>query len=187
MVRAMRLAHLAAVLFLTAPLAQAAEECALDAKVIRPQFAAKLPKGFKLVSTKKDKRQLTQVLKTPDGFEVTLTFGGCEHIAFTFAIKGGGLTTKTVGAELVATAKRVLPTIPMEAESTADTKLFIKAIDDANISIMPAHLPCGDATCMMSLEGEDAKAPRGQKPAPKKGEAEKDPVGILKLSYDFAL
>jgi hypothetical protein len=187
MVRAMNLARLASLMLVAAPLAHAAEECALEAKVIRPQFAAKLPKGFKLVSTKKEKRNLTQVLKTPDNFEITLTFGGCAHIEYSVALKGGGLTTKTVGAELVATARRVLPTIPLEKDSTVDVKLFSKALEEANISTMPAHLPCGDATCTMSLEGEEAKPTKGKKPASKKPEPEKDPVGILKFSYDFPL
>jgi hypothetical protein len=184
MVRAMNLARLTCVLVFLASVAHA-EDCAFEAKAIKPQFATKLPKGFKLVSTKKEKRQITQVLKTPDGFEVALTLSGCEHVAFAFAIKGGGLTSKTVGAELVAVSKRVLPTLPLAADATADAKLFLKALDEANISTMPAQLPCGDATCQLSLEADAPRPTKGKKP--KKAEPEKEPAGVLKLSYDFAL
>lgn len=186
--RAMNLARLLPVLLL-APLAHAAEDCTLEAKAIKPQFAAKLPKGFKLASSKKDKRLLTQVLKTPDGFEVTLTFGGCTHVTYALAIKGGTLTPKTVGAELVAVSKRVLPTLPMDPDATVDVKLFLKALDEANIVALPAELPCGDATCTLSI-GEDEKAKKDKKKAvkkPKKDEPPKEPAGVLKLEYDFPL
>ncbi|MFZ5444406.1 MAG: hypothetical protein ACOZQL_30725 [Myxococcota bacterium] len=184
----MRPAHLLPVLLLAAPLARA-EDCALEAKAIKPQFAAKLPKGFKLASTKKDKRLITQVLKTPDGFEVTLTLGGCEHVGYALAIKGGTLTPKTVGAELVAVSKRVLPTLPMDADALVDPKLFLKAIDEANIVALPAELPCGDATCKLSIGEEEKPKADKKKPAkkPKKDEPAKEPPGVLKLEYDFAL
>ncbi|MFO0598127.1 MAG: hypothetical protein U0228_22685 [Myxococcaceae bacterium] len=198
------------------PSLASAEDCALELKSIKPQFAAKLPSGFKLVSTKKEKRQLTQVLKTPDGFEVTLTLGGCSHVAYSFGIKGGTLTTRTVGSELVAVSKRVLPTLPMGTEVIADPGLFLKAIDDSNIMSLPAQLRCGDATCTLSIEAVPEKPAKGKKAPPKKADkkskdkdkdkdgeegdekkdemgAEKKPVdlpdgpGVLKLSYDFAL
>ncbi len=186
MVPAMKLARLALLVLVTTPLAHAAEDCALDAKTLRAQFAAKLPAGFKLVSTKKEKRLITQVLKMPEGYEVTLTLGGCAHLGYTIAIKGATLTPKTVGAELVAVSKRVLPKLPMDKDATVDPGRFLKALDEANIVAMPSQLPCGDATCTLSIDAEEVKAPlKGKKP--KKGEPVKEPVGVLKLSYDFAL
>lgn len=180
-------------LLLLAPLARAAdEECLLDPKLLRPQFTARLPKGFKLVSSKQDKKQkqLTQVLKLADGYQATVTVGGCSHVAFTISIKGPALTTRTVGAELVAIARRVLPTLPMDKDATVDPQLMLHALDEARINVMPAQLPCGDATCQLSLEADDVKPPRGK---PAKGKQEKvellpeDPAGVLKLSYDFPL
>lgn len=174
-------------LLLLAPLARAAdEECLVDAKVLKAQFAAKLPRGFKLLSTKKDKRQIKQVLKLADGYEVSVTAGGCAHIAFTIAIKGPALSTKTVGAELVAISKRVLPQLPMDKDAVVDPKLMLRALDEAQINAMPAQLPCGDATCQLSLEADEVKPPKG-KTKPTKDVPPPEPVGVLKLSYDFAL
>ncbi len=174
------------VLLLLASSAQAEEECQFDAKALKPQFASTLPRGFKLVSTKKEKRQIVQVLKLNEGSEATVTLGGCEHVNFTIALKTTGLTSKTVGAELVAIARRVLPLLPMDKDATVDVKLMIHAIDEARINIMPAQLPCGDATCQLSLEAEEVKTVKGKKP-PKKVEPAPEPVGVLKLSYDFPL
>ena len=186
-------------LLLLAPLARAADgECLVEPKVLKPQFAAKLPRGFKLVSTKKEKKQIKQVLKLADGYEATVTVGGCEHLLATIAIKGPGLTTKTVGAELVAICRRVLPSLPMDKDVTIDPKLMLQAIEEARINIMPAQLPCGQATCQLSLEADDAKPAKAAKPAkkPAKGKEDKDKVepppsdeapGVLKLSYDFPL
>jgi len=190
MVRAMRLPLLAASCLAVLSQRALAEDCQLEAKDIKPQFAAKLPSGFKLLSSKKDKRKFTQVLKTPDGFEVTLELGGCAHVQYSIAIKGGTLTPKTVGSELVAVSKRVLPTLPMGADVIASPQIFLKALDEANIVAMPTQLPCGDATCTLAIEAEPEKpAPKNKKPPKKKGVEEpvKEPAGILKLSYDFAL
>lgn len=167
-----------------------AQECLVDPKVLKPQFTKKLPKGFKLVSTTKEKKlkTLKQVLKVADGYEATVTVGGCERLTFTIGIKGPGLTIKTVGSELVAIAKRVLPTLPLEQDSTVDAKLMIQALDEARISIMPAQLPCGDATCQLSLGPDDARPAKAKKPAKgKKDEPPADPVGVLTLSYELPL
>lgn len=188
MVRGMRLPLLvASCLAVLAPSARA-EDCQLEAKDIKAQFAAKLPSGFKLLSSKKDKRRFTQVLKTADGFEVTLQLGGCAHVEYSFAIKGGTLTPKTVGSELVAVCKRVLPALPMDKDAIASPQTFLKALDEANIVSLPSQLPCGDATCTLAIEAEPEKTPK-KKPVKKKGveEPPKEPAGILKLSYDFAL
>lgn len=188
MLRAMR--PLTFVLALTALAASAQEECALADADIRPQFLAKPPAGFKLVSSKKEKRRLTEVLKTPGGYEVTLELGGCGHVEYSFSIKGGTLTPKTVGSELVAVSRRVLPTLPMRKGATANPQLFLKAIDEANIAMVPTDLPCGDATCRLSLETVEEKPAPAPKKKPKKGQkpdAPKPPAGVLKLSYDFAL
>lgn len=186
------------VVLLLAFSAQAAtEECLVDPKVLKPQFAAKLPKGFKLVSTKKDKRQIKQVLSMPEGVEARVTVGGCEHLGFTISFKGPTVTSKTVGAELIAITRHLLPLLPMDKESTVDVKLIQQALEDARISIMPAQLPCGNATCQLSLEAVEAKAVKGKKPPPKaKGKKDKEPEpaappaeqpGVLTLSYDLPL
>lgn len=186
----MRALALACCLLASATFAQ--EDCALAAADLHPQFAAKLPAGFKLVSSKKDKRLLTEVLKTPTGFEVTLQLGGCAHVEYSLAITGNTLTPKTVGSELVAISRRVLPTLPMRKDATVNPALFLKAIDDANIAIVPTELPCGDATCRLSLEAAPVKEAKKPKPAkkpkkPARPEEEKPPAGLLKLSYDLAL
>ena len=182
----MNLLRTLAFALLLAPVAHAADEqCMVAPKVLEPQFASKLPKGFKLVSTKKDKKLITQVMKLPDGFEAKVTAGGCDHLTFTIGLKGPGLTTKTVGAELVAIARRVLPTLPMDKDSTVDVKLMSQALEEARINVMPAQLPCGDATCQLSLEGDEVKPPKSK--SKKKDVPPAEPVGVLKLSYDRPL
>ena len=180
------------VLLLASGARAADEECLVDPKVLKPQFAAKLPKGFKLVSTRKDKRLIKQVLSMPEGFEAAVTAGGCEHLGFTIALKGPSITSKTVGAELIAITRRLLPTLPMDKDSTVDVKLMQAAVEEARISIMPAQLPCGNATCQLSLEAVEAKAVKGKKPAPKPKKDDKEPTpeeqpGVLTLSYDLPL
>lgn len=183
-------ALLLSLLVLTKPPAKEKEEappeptCEVDGRSLKPQFAAKLPKGFKLVSTKKAKRTLTQVLKLPDGIEVTLTLGGCEKLGFRFDVQGGTLTPKTVGAELVAVSKRVLPALPMAKDAFATPATLLKALEDSTISQLPATLPCGEATCQLAVSAAPEK-PKGK--APKKGAPPPEPVGVLSLTYDFPL
>jgi len=189
MVRAMRLLTLAVALVSIAAFADE-ESCSIADGDIRAQFSAKPPAGFKLLSSKKAKRELTEVLKTPEGYEVTLTLGGCEHLAYAFAIKGNAITPKTVGSELVAISRRLLPALPMRKDAIADPKILLRAIEETNIAVVPADLSCGDATCRLSLETFEEKEPN--KPAKKlkkgqKPEEPKPPAGVLKLSYDFAL
>jgi hypothetical protein len=176
------------------PAAVAADEsCLVEAKVFKPQFTAKLPKGFKLVSTKKDKKQIKQVLKLDDGFETAVTVSGCEALLFSIELKGPGLTSKTVGAELVAIAKRELPKLPMEKDATVDVKLMLQALDEAQINVLPATLPCGNATCQLSLAAEEKPSPAKGKAAPKKKDPKKDaalpsdPPGVLKLTYELSM
>jgi hypothetical protein len=177
--------------------AEEAPTCALNENVLRSQFSPKLPKGFKLLSTKRDKkaRRISQELQLPEGTKVTISVGGCEHLGITFAIRNPALTTKTVGAEVVAVCKRVLPQLPVEKDAAASPKLFLKALDEANIVAMPNQLPCGDAVCQVALEPDEPKArpgkpPKGKKPEPKDPEAVKsleEGPAYIRLSYDFAL
>lgn len=183
------------VLVMLASLSATADECALDAKSIVPQFSSKLPKGMKLLATKKEKRKVRQSLKLPDGLEASVEFGGCEHVQYSFGIKGGGLNTKTVGAEALAIAKRVLPTLPMSKDAMAEPKVLLTAIEEGSFTSLPATISCGSATCRIELVPDGKKKP-AKKPAPKpkKGDppAEADapkaeePEGpaILQLSYD---
>lgn len=161
--------------------------CEVDARALKPQFAPKLPRGFKLVSTKKDRHTLTQVLTTPDGFEVTLRYGGCEKLGFRFDVKGGTLTPKTVGAELVAVSKRLLPALPMAKDAFATPATLLRALDEATISMLPAQLPCGDATCQLALAAEAQPAPARPARRAKQPAAEQPPAGVLTLTYDFPL
>lgn len=184
------------VLVTAAPAFAQGDACALEDKALRPQFAAKLPKGFKVRSTAVDKkkRSVTQVLQLPDGSEVMLSAGGCAHAAYTFAIKTKTITTKTVAAELVAIARRVLPQLPMHKDAWASPAILLKAIEEANINQMPAQLPCGDATCELSLSAVEEKKPAKKQPVKKGAKAEAptpaadaERPGQLVLSYDFPL
>lgn len=169
-------------LSLASPLARAeGDDCTLDAGQIKPQLAARLPRGFKLLSSKVDKakRRAVQALRLPDGTEVTVTAGGCAHAAFSFAIRGKTIHTKTVAAELVAITRRVLPQLPMGKDVLATPALLLEGVDKAQITVLPAPLPCGDAHCTLALEPvEGAKAP--------KKEAGDQPAQLV-LSYDFPL
>lgn len=150
-----------------------AQDCVLDTKSIVPQFSAKLPKGAKLLSTKKDKRRVKQTLKL-DAFEVTVDFGGCEKVQYSFAIKGGGLNTKTVGAEVVAVAKRVLPQLPMNKDAMAEPKVLLTALEEQSFTSLPATVSCASAgTCRIELVPEPKKGAPAKK-APKAKEKDKD-------------
>ena len=180
-----------------------ADECALDVKAITAQFSAKLPKGVKVLSTKKEKRKVKQVLKLADGVEVTVDFGGCERVQYSFGIKAKGLTTKTVGAEAMAVARRVLPGLPMSKEAMAEPKVIMTAIDEGSFVSLPATLTCGPGTCRFELVPlGDKKKPVAKKPPPKKPDAkdakdtkapEEEKVddaeqpATLVLSYDAAI
>lgn len=152
-----------------------AADCNVTSKDWKPQFAAKLPPNFKLVSTKADKkaRRYRQELKIPDGSTVTMELGGCERLKYSFLVKGSTLTTKTVGAEVLAVSRRVLPVLPMTTDAIADPKRLLKAIDEAEIVSLPSALPCGDAVCQIALE-EDPKAKPKTKPKPKPKKGAKD-------------
>lgn len=172
-----------------------ADECALDAKAIVPQLSSKLPKGAKLLSTKKDKRKVKQVLKL-DGFETTVEFGGCERVQYSFGIKGGGLNTKTVGAEAIAVAKRVLPQLPMSKDAMAEPKVLLTAIEEGSFTALPATISCGSAgSCRIELVAEPKKGAKKPAPKPKGKDAKEDEAKVedvegpatLVLSYDAAI
>lgn len=167
-----------------------AQECALDAKNIAPQYSAKQLKGAKVLSTKKEKRKIRQTLKLADATEVTVEFGGCDHVEYAFIIKTQGLNTKTVGAEVLAIARRVLPQLTMNSSALAEPKVLLSALDEGSFVSLPATISCGsNGTCRIELVAEPSK---GKKPAPKKKEKGKDEPkpddadgpATLKLSYD---
>jgi len=174
-----------------------ADECALDAKAITAQFASKLPKGAKVLSTKKEKRKVKQVLRLADGVEVTVDFGGCERVQYSFGIKAKGLTTKTVGAEAMAVARRVLPGLPMSKNAMAEPKVLLTAIDEGSFTSLPATLSCGPGSCRFELVPlPDTSKPAAKKPPPKKKDAkapdeqkveEPELPATLVLSYDAAI
>lgn len=169
------------------PALASAQECALEARSITAQVASKLPKGAKLVSTKKDKRKIRQLMKFQDGLEVWVEFGGCEKVQYAFGIKGGGLSTRTVGAEVIAVARRVLPTIPMSKDALAEPRVLLTAIDEGSFTSLPATMSCGTSgTCRIELVPE----PKKKKPAPKKApktqdaKVDEDEPATLVLSYE---
>lgn len=177
--------------------AAAAADCTVTAKDLKPQFAAKLPRGFKLSSTKTDKKKktFTQELKLPDNVVVTMELGGCERFTYSYFIKGPTITTKTVGAEVLAVSRRVLPTLPMKDDAIADPKRLLKALDEAQIVSLPSNIPCGDATCQLSIEPDPKAKPKtkakpkakGAKKDEKPADAPKDEAevpGLIHLSYE---
>ncbi|MEW5740155.1 MAG: hypothetical protein AB1938_14585 [Myxococcota bacterium] len=177
----------------------AAAECSVSTKDFKPQFAAKLPKGFKLLSTKSDTKAklYRQELKLPTGETVTLEMGGCERFKYSFFIKGPTVTTKTVGAEVLAVSRRVLPALPMKEDAIADPKRLAKALDEAEIVSLPSPLPCASGTCQVAVE-PDPKAKKDKpKPRPKpkgkgkddqaeekKDEPAADAPGLIRLSWE---
>lgn len=179
------------------PLAASAQDCALDAKAIAPQFASKLPKGAKLLSTKKQKLKITQSLKLADGTEVSVDFGGCERVQYTFTIKSKGLTTKTVGAEVVAISKRVLSALPMSKDALAEPRVLLAALEEGSFQSLPATLSCGSGSCRVELVPvADKKKPAPKKPSKKDAKDGKDSPdkaddaeqpATLQLSYDAAI
>jgi hypothetical protein len=164
-------------------LAAEEEQCQFDAKDLKPQLAKKQPKGAKALSSKVDKkkRSVKEEVQLADGSKASLELGGCAHVAWSIELKVGKVTTKTVGAEVVATSRRVLPLLVLEKDSIIDPARLLKALDDANIMQLPTKLPCGDATCQLSLELDDPKARAKKKappPPPKKkkdGEDDEEP------------
>ncbi len=147
------------------------EQCQFDAKDLKPQLAKKQPKGAKVSSAKVDKkkRSVKEEVQLADGSKASLELGGCAHVAWSIELKVAKVTTRTVGAEVVATSRRVLPLLALEKDSIIDPARLLKALDDANIMQLPTKLPCGEATCQLSLELDDPKAKKkAPPPAPKK-------------------
>ncbi|MCU0699066.1 MAG: hypothetical protein MUC96_21385 [Myxococcaceae bacterium] len=170
-----------------------AQDCAVEPKVLVAQYAAKLPKGLKLLSTKKEKRLVRQALKLADGTEVTVELGGCERVQYRFSIKAAGLTTKTVGAEAVAVAKRVLPTLPMSKDALAEPRVVLAAIEEGSFTSLPATISCGTSgSCRLELVPDASKAKKKPTRAAPKGKADDKPAeepesaALLVLSYDAA-
>ncbi len=56
------------------------QDCVVDGKALVNQFASKVPKGVKLLASKKEKRLVRQSLKLADGTEVSVELGGCERV-----------------------------------------------------------------------------------------------------------
>jgi hypothetical protein len=171
----------------------AAAECSVSTKDFKPQFAAKLPKGFKLVSSKLDPKARTyrQELKIPSGETVTLELSGCERFKYSFFIKGPTVTTKTVGAEVLAVSRRVLPALPMKDDALVDLKRLARALDEAEIVSLPSTLPCATGTCQVAVE-PDAKAtkekskpkPKGKSTDGKHDEPEAEAPGLIRLTWE---
>ena len=96
-------------------------------------------------------------------------------------------------------SRRVLPTLPMKDDAIADPKRLLKALDDAQIVSLPSNIPCGDATCQLSIEPDPKAKPKTKAtPKPKaKGKDEKkdekpadapkdeaEVPGLIHLSYE---
>jgi hypothetical protein len=197
----MKLAATVVVLAATGASAADEESCAFDVKDLRPQFAKKQAKGFKLLSSKVDAkhRSVHEELQLPDTTKISLQLGGCAHVTWSLELKVPKISTKSVGAEIVATSRRVLPQLVMDKASIVDPARLIKALDDANIMQLPSHLPCGDATCELSVVLDE---PKGKKKAPAKDKKDKEPEtteqppekapveegpGVIRFTYDLPL
>lgn len=165
------------------PVARAAD-CTLTTKELKPQFAGKLPRGARLVSTAVDvkkKRTVTQTLRLPTGETVKLTLGGCERVTWSLAIEAPTITTRTVGAEAIAVSRRVLGQLPMRADAIVDVKRMLAALEEARLVALPSTLPCGNATCRLSIEPR----PEPKSKRPKKAE-KKDTKAGKKAAVEVA-
>jgi hypothetical protein len=124
-----------------------AQDCALASKAGTPVFLRQLPKGFKRISATKN--GLRQTLRLPDKTDVTVTFRGCERIQYSIEISA--VAVKAVGAEVVATVKRVLPTLPMAKDSLVEPTVFLRAIEESSFTSLPATLSCAQGTCRIEV------------------------------------
>jgi hypothetical protein len=167
------------------------QDCVVDGEALVNQFASKVPKGVKLLASKKEKRLVRQSLKLADGTEVAVELSGCERVQYRFSIKSAGLTTRTVGAEALAVARRVLPTLPMSKEALAEPRVLLAAIEESSFTSLPATISCGTSgTCRIELVPDPTKSKKKPaSPAPK-GKGDEKPAeapeapALLVLSYD---
>ncbi|MDP1916912.1 MAG: hypothetical protein Q8L14_11725 [Myxococcales bacterium] len=150
----------------------AEDDCTLSEDAIRPQLdAKKLPKGARLTEQRRHDRVHRETLVFADGLEATLQVGGCAHIGLSVALSSKkSVTAKLTPSQAVALMKKVLPMLPLAETATLQPKIFLDALDAAKTvpATFPVPLPCGDATCELSLELAGTKK-------------------TLIIAYDFAL
>lgn len=152
--------------------ASAEDDCTLSEDAIRPQLdLKKLPKGAKVTEQKRNDRVHRETLVFADGLEVRLQVGGCAHIGLSVALSSKkAVSAKLTPVQAVALMRKILPTLPVTETATLQPKTFLDALDAAKTvpATFPVPLPCGDATCELSLDLA------GKKPT-------------LIIAYDFAL
>lgn len=157
---------------LVAAPAFAEDDCTLSEEALRPQLdLKKLPKGAKVTAQKRKDRVHHETLVFADGLEATLQVGGCAHIGLSVALSSKRAVTATLTpGQAVALLTKVLPTLPVAETATLQPKIFLDALGAAKAvpATFPVPLPCGDATCELSLDLS------GKKPT-------------LVIAYDFAL
>jgi len=150
----------------------AEDDCTLSEDALRPQLdLKKLPKGAKVTEQKRKDRVHHETLVFADGLEATLQVGGCAHIGLSVALSSTKAVTATLTpGQAVTLMKKVLPTLPVSDTATLQPKIFLDALGAAKTvpATFPVPLPCGDATCELSLD-LTAKKPS------------------LVIAYDFAL
>ena len=137
-------------------------DCLLNADVVAAPLKTKLPNNIKLLESKAGRRVFTQRLQLADGAIVTVSIGGCAHLAFDVRIERADLGANLrKGVEAVTSTLRGLPLnkYPMGIASQ-----LLEALGKAKVSKSPAELPCGDGVCRFELT-----------------------LGQALISYDFAL
>ena len=146
---------------LVAAPAFAEDDCTLSEDALRPQLdLKKLPKGAKVTEQKRKDRVHRETLIFSDGLEATLQVGGCAHIGLSVALSSKkAVSAKLTPGQAVALMKKVLPTLPVTETATLQPKTFLDALDAAKTvpATFPVPLPCGDATCELSLDTAGTK------------------------------
>ena len=137
-------------------------ECLLNADVVAAPLKAKLPKSIKLLESKAEGRLFTQRLQMADGAIITVSIGGCAHLAFDLRIERPELGANLrKGVEAVSASLRALP---LNTYPKGIANQLLDALGKAKVSKSPAELPCGDGVCRFELN-----------------------AGQALISYDFAL
>lgn len=141
-----------------------AASCSLSPEAAKGAINKKSGTIVKFSSKKKsDNRKghfITEKATMGDGWKVTYTAGGCEHIAQSYTFEKLPEEVDTDEKDKVlAFAAEMLGYVPVVAGDTSKETL-LKAIEDAKSSDADIQdgiliLPCGDANCSIDASYED--------------------------------